>query len=64
MYSASDVVGSTQSRGGKRKRDVGVGKTPERSRTESLSGCMTCPSCGFENCIGDATMVDASNEDY
>jgi len=64
MYSASDVLGSTQPRGGKRKKDVAAGRSPKRSRPESPSGCMTCPSCGFENCVGDATMIDASNEDY
>jgi len=28
------------------------------------SGCMVCPSCGFENCADDSRIVNASDEDY
>jgi len=28
------------------------------------SGCMVCPSCGFENCTDDSRIVNASDEEY
>ncbi len=28
------------------------------------TGCMICPNCGFENCVDDSTIVNASDEEY
>gem|GEM_PF-1373611 len=63
-YSASDVLSSKQPPKAKLNRNAGEGRHSERSHPESRRECMTCPSCGFENCIGDSKMIDISNEDY